>query len=128
MARCAVKRGFFVLRDCAELAPAVCTACSRPMCPAHTSLAGSVCVECSARQEELSEDDMRRRLDDVDWWADARAPYYYRHRYYSREHYRPVNLGTLDDYYDDYDVRSFEKGETEALDAEAESPAGFPDS
>lgn len=96
MARCQVKRGFFVLRDCGNGAVAVCSLCNRAVCSEHITpgIAQITCVDCHARQQQTDDP------DDI---------YTYRHRYYTETHYAPIySGGTYETYYDDYDVRSFD--------------------
>jgi hypothetical protein len=121
MATCAVRRGFFVLRDCGEPAGNVCSECARPICPEHTVMADTVlCVECSGRHREQTEDE--------DWYNGSGA-YAYRHQYYSRHHYGPVYTGTHHDgYYDNYDVRSFDDQDTGTFGDEGDTGAGLLDS
>jgi hypothetical protein len=49
--RCACKRGFFTLRDCANAATTSCSQCTRRICEEHLAQSGA-CVECAARQDE----------------------------------------------------------------------------
>ena len=117
--RCAVKRGFFVLRDCRQPTSDVCHQCERPACQKHAdSQSGPlVCLECQARQEEVETSHDRR-------WA-----YGYRHRYYTTHTYHPFYVGTsYDTYYDEYDVRAFEKESSVPLDTDDDTEAGFFDS
>ena len=98
---CMCKRGFFVLRDCGQIAERACERCARPTCHEHLSprLGMRVCVECAAREIEGRPDD----LYDNDWL------YSYRRQYYTRDDYSPIYLGpSPGSYYDDYDFRSFD--------------------
>ncbi len=121
MTRCAVRKGFFVLRNCDKMAANSCPVCGRAVCPEHMFFppTGPVCVECNARRQE--------ELDDNQYgsnWA-----YSYRHRYYSRTDYYPFYTGYYNDsYYDDYDVRAFDRKEGDYIDDGEEEGAGFLDS
>jgi hypothetical protein len=108
MSACAVKRGFFVLRDCGQPAAVSCSLCARPICPEHLVRKGGpalpgqpgqavICVECFAKNEQ------------ADQGEDA-SPYRLRHRFYTSGLYGPIydGDGDLGTYYDDYDFRSFD--------------------
>ena len=86
---------------------------------------GSVlCVECNAREEEENGEDENGEEEFDESWA-----YSQRHDYYSGSHYNPVYSGHRQDhYYDDYDVRGFDKKEGELLEGEEESGGSFYDS
>lgn len=129
MMKCAVRRGFFVLRDCDEPAMNSCAECGRPICAAHTAMSDTlVCVECSSRRQEEDENEHDDSQDEQDWY-DESAAYAYRHEYYSGQRYNPVYSGTRhDSYYDDYDVRSFDEQESDTFGDEEEEGAGFLDS
>jgi hypothetical protein len=148
---CAVRRGFFVLRDCGEPPVGICSQCQRSVCLAHsagaaTGLIGSalagdsalraaadslVCLECQSRQIAMT--DPTRRSS---WRDTSGSDYYsYRHGYYSTYGYNPIYTGSRqDDYYDDYDIRSFDQdsqaapAEQDSSDVDSEGPADFVDS
>ena len=111
---CMCKRGFFVLRDCGNPAERPCQNCARPTCREHLSPSDTVtCLECAERREQAMVDDVN----------DPRWVYGYRHRYYSRHHYSPIYWGSsYDSYYDNYDLRSFDRETTD--DPMAEGDAG----
>jgi hypothetical protein len=128
MADCAVKRGFFVLRDCGGPAANQCSACQRLVCIQHMVSRGPniLCLECNARQEQLTDEERQERLQDP---TDPSGVYAYRQGYYTRYGYRPFYSGFFyDDYYDDYDLRSFDQAPDEGVEGEEDSGAGFMDS
>jgi len=99
---CEIKRGFFVLRDCGQVASHVCHICSRAVCEEHTRLEGATlcCLECLARDQEDSEES-----EAYDWeWV-----YYYRQSYEADADTTPPPT------YDDSDVQAFEQPGGEAL-------------
>lgn len=120
MSACVSKRGFFTLRNCREPAAGTCDTCSRPMCSRHLSVAteSTRCLDCVARLAEQQA--LRQPLRNLqgkqgvplvyrppahpDDWA-----YEYRHRYYRSHRYSPFYTGDYDPYYDDYDLRSFDR-------------------
>ena len=99
---CGVRRGFFVLRDCGQVAPHVCHVCSRAICQEHARFEGTTlrCLECLAQdQEDTAEPET------YDWgWV-----YYYRQLYMA-----DVDT-TLPPTYTDDDVQAFEQPGREAL-------------
>ncbi len=113
MGGCAVKRGFFVLRDCGNPAINSCQMCNRPVCREHryASQQYLVCVDCHARQQQTLE---QERIDDFSG-NEERTPnslYNYRHRYYSHSHYAPFYTGIYySNYYNSYDTRAFNRRE-----------------
>ncbi len=134
MSACAIKRGFFVLRDCGQAAAVTCSMCSRPTCPEHTVRRGLpgqphqpvICVECSAKNEQAGPD------------GEA-SPYRRRHRFYTSGCYNPIYDGDQAPgaYYDDYDFRGFDSqtpgngdGDVQSGDSgdEGGGDAGFADS
>ncbi len=122
MAKCAVKCGFFSLRDCGERASQQCGACSRWVCPQHVAVGaeGTLCAECAGKRREGEYE--------TDEWNRERV-YGYRDRYYRSHSYRPFYYGYNDrDYYDDYDVRGFDRDQSEPLELGDESEADFFDS
>jgi hypothetical protein len=124
---CAVRRGFFVLRECGRTAIAVCSACARPVCAEHSAplSAPPLCSECHARQQSTGDDTSTA-------WTDPAWPISYRHVYYREQNYHPVaTAGGHDAYYDDYDVRSFDQepsSEEPSSDLEEVGDAGLLDS
>lgn len=104
MAGCQIKRGFFVLRDCAQPAIGECSSCGRAICREcrAPTMSTTLCVDCYGRQQNND--------DDMDWFT-GHSIYGYRHGYYTSHAYAPVYFGGYhDSYYDEYDVRSFERG------------------
>lgn len=96
---CAVKKGFFTLRDCLAATQDACGTCGRPCCAEHARRrdADLLCVECfhkSSAERPPTEDDT---------WIFA-----YRQHYYRSSGYHPFYSGSHPDpYYDAYDLRAF---------------------
>jgi len=119
MARCRVKRGFFVLSDCGRPADLSCSKCQRAACDEHlTQRDGQpLCHDCRAREEQS------------DHYHDN-WPHRYRHGYYSGHGYHALYYGShRDSYYDDYEVRAFDKSAAqEGADFEEDPGGSFFDS
>ena len=140
MDACKSKQGFFTLRGCGEMSVRNCDVCARPMCSRHLSASTSFtrCLDCVARGAEktaLQQPPAKpgaplvyRPPAHPDDWA-----YEQRHRYYRSHHYAPFYFGDGDDgsYYDDYDLRSFDRdlgsGSSMSLTDDAGDPAGKAD-
>ncbi len=126
MPMCAIKKGFFALRDCGTQTIHVCQRCYRPVCEEHSDqeMGEVICVDCLAKghQEETLQED--------DWLENPNMPYRYRHTYYTDSRYRPIYRGSHHySYYDDYDVRSFDREYAdESLDYDDDGQADFLDS
>lgn len=114
MAKCYVKRGFFVLRDCANKAREQCKECERGFCSECTApTSQTVCVECWASQQ-LS------HIRATDWthqelekWHTDTWVYAYRNSFLKGTDYKPFYSGKyFDDYYDYDDFRCFEHSDT----------------
>ena len=115
MPKCAVKKGFFMLRDCGQTTARVCARCARFVCEAHSIDRDTtfLCQECLAKAND----------HEGDWVHD------YRHRYYVRTRYSPYYSGHYyDHYYDDYDVRAFDRELSEPVDTGDDDSGGFMDS
>lgn len=112
MGKCAAKRGFFVLRDCHNLAMNNCNQCLRPVCGDHYLMRGNglVCHDCNVRQQQFT-DDERLELIARDGAQNRLGFHAYRHSYYvDGDGYSPFYLGYYyDRYYDAYDARAFDK-------------------
>lgn len=128
MSQCMAKNGFFSLRDCREPAIRPCVDCKRQVCRDHFAPeGGSVrCLDCAAKlagpEEETFDERASSRSYDRSW------SYRSRHRYYTGSDYHPVFWGySYDHYYDDYDVRSFDRGAA-GFDDDPDEKAGFGDS
>lgn len=114
MSRCAIRRGFFVLRDCGARPVGTCDACGRAACGEHATEApggGVRCVECDAVRPV--DGDAPEHFDEM--VADADAPraavFAYRRHFYKHFRYRPHFGGVGSDptgYYDDFDLLAFE--------------------
>src|SRR5262249_7794622 len=108
MGGCAIKRGFFTLRDCGNQAMNTCQHCLRPVCGEHSVMRvpALFCVDCNARQQQTLE------AERVDAFSadDTRSLYTYRHSYYTHSHYQPFYTGYYySNYYDTYDARPFNR-------------------
>ncbi len=90
---CAVRVGFFTLRDCAQAVTGRCASCARTACADHLVSDGR-CVECAARDAEGDEED--------ELWA-----WYARSEAVQHHGLRPFYDGTdpSGTYYDDWDLR-----------------------
>ncbi len=111
MSSCTVRRGFLTLRECGELAVAVCIGCGRPMCVEHLvgDGAGPLCVECSASQSSSDDSSADSDCGTSDTWS-----YGYREDYYRETGYRPPSSdGASDGFstggtFDDLDKEAFD--------------------
>jgi len=86
-----------------------CPSCARRTCSDHwaATAAPPRCLECVARADEARDFD-----DDGRLWFHS-----YRHRYYVNQRYGAVSYGPDDPYYNDYDLRSFDRAAWTADDA-----------
>jgi hypothetical protein len=142
MKRCQMKKGFFVLKECGDVAVAQCYNCKKHFCIAHCQnyfkspseeeqKAGLnfikepndpdkiICVECYALQhkQELSEKyasgyQQTSHQNDILWYL------YMRDSFYSSSQYKP---------FDSYDAKGFGSGQGSDLD-ESDAGGGFYDS
>lgn len=128
MSKCAIKKGFFILRDCGVSTVVTCLACGRPICPVHThtpekKAAPEVftsCVECHAKQVTPHGQAAPPAVDPQDdSWS-----YGYRDWFYRSSHYRPIGYGRPSKFYDDYDIRSFDDESLGDAASEDEDPRG----
>ncbi|MEW6126395.1 MAG: hypothetical protein AB1757_04965 [Acidobacteriota bacterium] len=130
MTGCAIKRGFFVLRDCGNAAYQVCQYCSRSVCQEHLSMRGQIlaCLDCQARQQQMTEEDQTNLIAGENAFGRS-GIHSYRHNYYANQHYAPFYTGLYySQYYDSYDTRAFDKrAAPEGFDDESLS-MGFLDS
>ena len=120
MMGCAIKRGFFVLRDCGNAAMNSCQYCSRPVCQEHGLMRGQllVCLDCQARQQQLTDEEQKNMMAN-DGAFGRSGLHTYRHNYYANRNYAPFYTGLYySQYYDTYDARAFDKRAT---------PEGFDD-
>jgi len=121
--RCQCVRGFFTLRPCDANAPHTCPSCRRTICDEHwaAQAAPPRCLECVARDDEA-----KQNADDYDaaWF------HRYRHDYYTTHSYHAFYWGrTIDPYYNDYDLRSFNQAAADADDGrDDDGPGGLGDS
>ena len=96
---CAVKKGFFTLRDCLVATDASCQVCGRPCCDEHARLRDgrALCIECFHKDATVT------GPTEDDTWT-----YAYRRQFYLRSGYHPFYSGSHPDpYYDAYDMRAF---------------------
>ena len=124
MSACAVRRGFFILRDCGEPSVYTCNECGRSMCAEHTIQEGgqTFCVECSTRHAG-SAPDGAFAASLLAW------PLLFRHYFYGSSNYNPIYRGNrLDNYYDMYDLRSFSKKRQGPLEDEDDQRTSIMDS
>jgi len=85
-----------------------------------------LCLECNATQQQSTEDEMRDGLQNP---ADPSGLYNYRYGYYKSYGYHPFYGGVYyDDYYGDYDIRSFDQDEVDDIYDDEESATTFGDS
>ncbi|MBI3652367.1 MAG: hypothetical protein HY231_15200 [Acidobacteria bacterium] len=128
MGKCAVKQGFFVLRDCESPALNACGFCARPTCTTHGLRRGQtfVCLDCNARQQQLTQEEQFEQMTDDDNNNTSRSGLYtYRHGYYTSQNYSPFYTGLYyDHYYDTYDTRAFDRRETTGFDEDDERLSG----
>lgn len=89
MAECEIKRGFFTLRSCDNLATGQCLKCRRAFCREHAgggpaAAGGILCVQCAEHPlaESAPDDDA---IYDQSWRL--------RDSYYHDSHYAPAVLG-----------------------------------
>lgn len=96
---CRAKIGLLILRDCGAPSKTLCV-CGRPICRQHRTRGpdGDLCPECALRQQVGKHALPVRR---------ARQ----RRHYYSNSRYRPYYYGysDRDEYFDDYDYRTFDR-------------------
>jgi len=88
---CQIKRGFFVLRDCGQVAPYICHVCSRAVCQEHARLEGTTlrCLECLARDHDTTAEEP----ETYDWeWV-----YAYRQAYEADANVTPPPIYDNDD-------------------------------
>jgi hypothetical protein len=99
--RCACKRGFFTLRDCANQASTSCMRCTRRICSQHITPSG-ICAECAARAQE-----------DTDLGPDPDPLFgalFARDRWYSSSSYEPMWWATPDPFWSGTDYRWHDSG------------------
>lgn len=105
MARCQIKKGFLILRDCGAETRSICSICGRPMCERHATGRGSnvqICLDCYGRMADNSKLDPNKS-------SGARWRHAYRHDFYASGRYAPILQARFyDEYYSDYDVRAFD--------------------
>lgn len=96
MARCKIRQGFFLLKDCSHPARHSCNVCGRAVCEEHSreSEGHRVCTDCLS--DKKSTYDVHRRPSD----SSLRL----RREYHSSRYYSPYYSGSYRNrYYNDYD-------------------------
>lgn len=114
MPKCAIKRGFLMLRECGGATSKLCPECGRMACEEHLVMdetAGNwVCVDCHGKRDE-QQDPKTLQANPTAW------RHGYRDSYYRSHHYAPYYYGAYyDSYYNDYDVRAFDRDMADAGD------------
>lgn len=130
MTKCHMKRGFFFLRECDHPARETCCECGQTFCSEHLRIhpekQAPVCLDCLGKQIQAAKDKTRYRSHSHgSAWC-----YGYRHNYYDHG-YHPYYTGELlenDDFFDQYDVRSFDNGGKEIDNEDFDAEAGTFDS
>lgn len=118
MDNCNMKRGFFFLRECDHPAREECRVCGKAFCNEHLRIHpqqnAPVCLDCLGKQIQGAKDKSCYK-DQYQTWG-----YGYRHNYYQQD-YTPFYVGhrnSNDDFFDNYDVRSFDTSSENDPDAE----------
>ena len=127
---CAIKRGFFVLRDCGNTAFNACQYCSRLVCQEHSLMDGQmlICLDCRARQKQLTDEEQKEMIANESSFGRS-GLHTYRHSYYSSRNYAPFYTGIYySQYYDTYDTRAFDKRATQEGFDDDTTSSGFLDS
>ncbi len=114
MPKCAVKRGFLMLRECGNETSKLCPECGRMACEEHLIMDESggswLCADCHGRAGAEPTSD-KLKANPTAW------RHGYRDSYYRNHHYSPYYYGAYyDSYYDDYDVRAFDRDMADAGD------------
>lgn len=127
MSKCAIKRGFLILRECGAVSSKLCPECGRMACDDHVVLFDNgkkwICVDCHARQED---DEPQLEQAATSPAGSSAWRHRYRDHYYRGSQYTPFYAaGIYDHYYDDYDTRAFDPDMAEAPEMTAEE--GGPD-
>lgn len=98
MSKCEAKRGLFTLYDCHRHASFQCQSCGRSVCKEHGDPKCNTCFECLAQAEQANV----ARL----------APYKTRNGLLKRRRNKKGQVNhfgkSLDKYYDQYDITSFD--------------------
>lgn len=122
MSKCAIKRGFLMLRECGANTSKLCPECGRMACEEHMVLGANgknwLCVDCHGRQDDVN--DLETIADNPTAWRHG-----YRDSYYRDHHYAPFYYGAYyHSYYDDYDVHAFDRemADSEAIPADDGGP------
>ncbi|TAF63914.1 MAG: hypothetical protein EAZ55_12465 [Cytophagales bacterium] len=142
--KCAIKKGFFVLKACGDTAIGRCKACKKPVCEQHSKIYQSVqntetdpnadndtekrlCIECFTRVMQAEKPALDREIHE---WETGRTTNYSLWYHYARDDYYHQNNYTP---FDEYDEASFDGGESGGGGAEGywdeeSGKAGFFDS
>jgi hypothetical protein len=125
MSKCAIKRGFLVLRECGASTHRICPQCGTAACDEHmvADPGGKswVCVDCFSKQPEppaagQSQADTQARVAAVG--ANPAAwRHRYRDQYYSDHGYAPFYAGAYyGSHFNDYDSAAFDRESAAAPD------------
>lgn len=139
MAKCQMKKGFFYLRECEKQSVSTCTVCGREFCQEHMKMLPGknqpACLDCLGKEMQRAKSDKARNdYYEDDYYFDPVWSYGYRHSYYRNNRYSPWydNSSLDDDYYSEFDVRSFddraEAGENQLLAEDYDDEANVFDS
>lgn len=128
--QCAMKRGFFVLRQCTKPAVRKCAITGKPICEDHSVHWEGKIISTEAYAAEMKKQGKKGERDLSAWRKGKRRNYtlwhyYMREDFYSRQSYEP-----LMDYeeFDDFDEVGFETEAGEYWDEEEGGKGGFYDS
>ncbi|MDD3000758.1 MAG: hypothetical protein PHF29_03285 [Candidatus Riflebacteria bacterium] len=110
MAKCEVKTGFFILRDCENPTNYSCTICNKNICSrhmrGHPETGAPCCLDCLADLSKPAE-----KEKNSNYYYDAAWCFGYRRRFYHDSDYQPVYSGNSDirlHGFDENDIRSFD--------------------
>lgn len=108
MARCQIKKGLFVVRECGGFAAHTCKECGKYTCSQHGTKEddGIICGECYAKRdrERRKEEGVHRYYDDYYFdnnlfytylWYDS-----YRYSFYNEYNYSPFDSSDYDSFDD----------------------------
>ncbi|WP_020531707.1 hypothetical protein [Flexithrix dorotheae] len=119
MARCEVKKGMFILKECSNFANQTCSKCSKSICSKHsTQIEDEVfCVECGTakKKQQLRSLPARQRRnrnsvhdEEYERWMTDR-----------NTHYGLWYYGIRDDFYHDSQYSPFDEQDYSGFDAES---------
>lgn len=107
---CQAKRGFFTLYDCGKASVSECTGCGRALCAEHFPEKLPACLECEAKRQpalQFSTSESHNKQVESPY-HDLLTAYSLRNTSLEKAD-SALYLGqTLGDYYQSYDLRSFD--------------------